>query len=485
VKRRTFLAVGGCAIAGTALHGLKFGRAHAAADTSATADKSEPASGPLRRHPENPRYFSDQRGQVVYLTGSHTWNNVVDMGPGDPPPRFDFAAYLDFLCRYGHNFTRLWAWELTSWDTTANRQKARHTVRPHPFARTGPGNALDGKPKFDLERFDPEYFQRLRDRCQAAQRHGLYVSVMLFEGWGLQFVPDAFNFHPFHPQNNVNGINGDVNGDGSGVEVHALASPAVTAIQERYVRKVIDTLNDLDNVLYEISNENHPPSTKWQYHFIDLIHKLERGKAKQHPVGMTFQYKGGSNRTLFDSPADWISPNPEGGYRDDPPAADGKKVILNDTDHLWGIGGNSTWVWKSFLRGINPIFMDPYDGTVLGPQDDKRWDPIRRAMGVTLRLARQLDLARITPQTHLASSGYCLAAVPAASGNKAAACLVVFLPGGGEVEVDLSAVEGNLSVVWIDPVTGTQREGGAVAGGAKRKLASGAKSDSVLWLWSS
>jgi len=122
---------------------------------------------------------------------------------------------------------------------------------------------------------------------------------------------------------------------------------------------------------------------------------------------------------------------------------------------------------------------------VLGPQDDKRWDPIRRAMGVTLRLARQLDLARITPQTHLASSGYCLAAVPAASGNKAAACLVVFLPGGGEVEVDLSAVEGNLSVVWIDPVTGTQREGGAVAGGAKRKLASGAKSDSVLWLWSS
>ena len=47
-------------------------------------------------------------------------------------------------------------------------------------------------------------------------------------------------------------------------------------------------------------------------------------------------------------------------YQIDPPAADGRKVILTDTDHLWGIGGDVAWVWKSFLRGLNPIFMDPY-----------------------------------------------------------------------------------------------------------------------------
>ena len=112
---------------------------------------------------------------------------------------------------------------------------------------------------------------------------------------------------------------------------------------------------------------------------IDFIHDYEDGKPKQHPVGMTFQYKGGSNQTLFDSPADWISPNPEGGYRDNPPAADGSKVILTDTDHLWGIGGNQAWVWKSFLRGLNPIFMDPYDGTVIGKPFDTKWDRSARA----------------------------------------------------------------------------------------------------------
>ena len=149
---------------------------------------------------------------------------------------------------------------------------------------------------------------------------------------------------------------------------------------------------------------------------IDYVHEYEKTKPKQHPVGMTFQYKAGSNRTLFDSPADWISPNPDGGYRDNPPAADGSKVIVSDTDHLWGIGGNRAWVWKSFLRGLNPIFMDPYDGLVLGKRFDPKWDPIRKSMGDARRLADRVDLAAMTPQNKLASTGYCLAHA-AASGD--------------------------------------------------------------------
>jgi hypothetical protein len=131
---------------------------------------------------------------------------------------------------------------------------------------------------------------------------------------------------------------------------------------------------------------------------------------------------------------------------------------------------------------MNPIFMDPYDGIVLGPKDDNRWGPIRRAMGVTLRLARQIELAAMTPQNQLASSGYCLAAAPGKLRKPSTACLVVFLPGGGEVEVDLSALSGSLTAVWVDPLTGAQRDGGAVGGGAKRKLTSPTKGDSVLWL---
>ncbi|MBN2476228.1 MAG: twin-arginine translocation signal domain-containing protein [Pirellulales bacterium] len=481
MNRRDFLYDCGRLAAGASLVAGPWCRAVGAAESDrAEGERPAPAAGPLRVHPDNRRYFTDGTGKAVYLTGSHTWSNLVDMGPTDPPEPFDFAACLEWTRRLGHNFIRGWTWETFNWDVRENRntdQNTVFTVAPHPWARTGPGQALDGRPKFDLTQFDPDYFQRLRQRTMAAGRQGIYLSLMLFEGWGMQFAPGAWRAHPMHPENNVNGINGDADGDGNGLEIHALAVPAVTKVQEAYVRKVLDTLNDLDNVLYEISNENHPPSTEWQYHMIRHIQQYERGKAKQHPVGMTFQYRGGSNQTLFDSPADWISPNHEGGYRDNPPAADGRKVILTDTDHLWGIGGNAAWVWKSFLRGLNPLFMDPYDGVVLGKRFDPQWQPIREALGHTRRLADRLKLASLQPRDALASSGYCLA-----NAARRGAEYLVYLPQGGEVTVDLSATAGELSVEWIRPANGAPSRGSPVAGGHPRRLTAPFPGDAVLLL---
>ena len=301
---------------------------------------AEPAKGPLRVHPENPRYFTDGSGRAVYLTGSHTWSNLVDMAPGRTPAAFDYGAFLDWTQRYGHNFIRMWAWELLNWDTAGNSPSYSKntvvTVAPHPWLRTGPGAAFDGKPKFDLGKFNPEYFRRLRSRIGVAGKRGIYVSVMLFEGWGIRKAPGAWRNHPFHPGNNINGLegdaNGDANGDGKAIEIHTLAVPAVTAVQEAYVREVINTVNDFDNVLYEIVNEAHPSSTQWQYHMIRFVQDYERGKPKQHPAGMTAQRPKTSDRPLFEGPADWVSPDgnalantgtigPAPGFRRSGPAA--------------------------------------------------------------------------------------------------------------------------------------------------------------------
>jgi hypothetical protein len=64
--------------------------------------------GLLRANPGNPRYFTDGAARAAYLTGSHTWNSLQDMGETDPPAAFDFVAYLDFLVRHEHDFIRLW-----------------------------------------------------------------------------------------------------------------------------------------------------------------------------------------------------------------------------------------------------------------------------------------------------------------------------------------------------------------------------------------
>ena len=407
---------------------------------------ARPTNGPLRACEDNSRYFADADGKAVLLVGSHVWYNLVDMGPQDPPKAFDYDKYLDWMAGYGHNFMRMWAWEMVKWDTQGNSSRYRNEttnfyVQPHPWKRTGPGKALDGKPKFDLTKYDPEYFERLTNRIEKARKRGIYVSVMLFEGWAMQRVEGGWKQHPFHPKNNINSINGDANGDGKGLEVHELVVDAVTDIQKAYIRKVIDTLNKFDNVLWEISNENHGESTQWQYAMIRYIKQYEKSKPTQHPVGMTFQFRGGTNKNLFDSPADWISPNPEGGYRDNPPVDTHGKVIITDTDHLWGIGGNQAWVWKSLTRGLNPIFMDPYDGVVLGEKLTASYEPIRKSMGYALKFAQRMDLKQCKPMP----AGYCLA-------NPGKQYLA-FQPKKGE-PIKLKLKPGTYRHEWFDPATG-------------------------------
>jgi hypothetical protein len=136
--------------------------------------------------------------------------------------------------------------------------------------------------------------------------------------------------------------------------------------------------------------------------------------------------------------------------------ADGAQVILSDTDHLWGIGGSAEWVWITFLRGLHPIFMDPYS-TDFYPSELTQWNPLRAAMGQARGFAARLDLARSEPRSELASSGFCLAVL----GEQ----YVVYTP-GGEVTLDLGDVSGTLRVEWLEVSTGNTEEGSPVEGGS-------------------
>lgn len=384
-------------------------------------------SGPLAVLGGNPRYFTDTEGRrAIYLTGSHTWNNFQDWGRTDPPHPFDYTAYLDFLERHGHNFIRLYVWEQAAWFPGTEE---KIVITPLPYLRTGPGHALDGGPRFDLTRFDPVYFDRLHERVEVARKRGIYVSVMLFNGWSIELKGkksgNPWRGHPFNRDNNVDGIDGDTDRDGEGKEVHTLLNPAVTSLQKTYLRKIVDTLGDLDNILWEISNESHPGAVEWQYEMIRTIRELESTAGKRHPVGMTSMWPHGKegNASLFESPADWISAHSSSSdpYGDEPPASTGRKIIVSDTDHIWGIGGDARWVWMSFLRGLNPIFMDPYemvmrDNYPLWPSSESdrgasasspasEWQEVRKAMGYARALADRVELASMQPMGELASTG--------------------------------------------------------------------------------
>lgn len=416
-------------------------------------------SGTLRIHPENPRYLTDGSGKSILLVGSHHWDNLVDNDAR--PDAFNYSAYLDFLEKHNHNFIRMWAqW---AWIREVN---------PVPYQRVGPESALDGKLKFDLTQFNQPYFDRLRSRIIEAGERGIYVSVMLFQGWSIEDRGEGnpWMYHPFNGANNINGIDGDLNGNGEGKEIHTLDSQAVTALQEAYVKKIVDTVNDLDNVIYEIANESHSDSVAWQYHMVEFIRNYEKGKPKQHLVGIT---SGGgdaiSNDDIFASPADWVSPNFRDGYKDNPPAADGSKVVVADTDHIFGIGGDRIWVWKSFLRGLHIIYMDDF-----GPEPWK--EEARQALGDVLTYSNRINLAAMKPHNNLASTKYCLA-------NPEGSEYLVYLPDGGTVTVDLRVSQGKLQVEWFDPRRGVVVTRSITTGGSRQSLTAPFPGDAVLYIY--
>jgi len=441
------------------------------ATTSTIAISPALAAGPLRVSTDNRRYFADPAGHAVYLTGSEYWKTIQDNSPSNPPQTFDYSAFLDFLQSHNHNFTRLYMWEQARWSAETSDS---HWFSPTPYLRPGPGTAIDGEPKFDVTQLNPAYFARVRQRVIDAGARGIYVSVMLFNGWSLgtkggSTVGNPWLAHPFNAANNINGIDGDPNGDDHGFETQTLSNSAITALQEAYVRAVVDAVNDLDNVIYEISNESEQSADAWQYHMIDVIRSYEATKPKQHPIGMTVPYPTtppGTNVDVMSSSADWVSRN---GDVDAPDVADGSKVSLLDTDHVCGICGDPSWPWKSMMQGHNPLLMDGYDGSAgVGDPDynpsDPVWNFIRDYMGYARSFALRMDVAHAVPHPELSSDHYCLA-VPGSE-------YLVLLPTGGSVDVNLSAVSGTRTVEWYQPRTQSTIIGTSVSGGSTVTLTS-------------
>src|SRR5262249_1754574 len=148
------------------------------------------------------------------------------------------------------------------------------TVSPFPWMRTGPGVATDGGLKFDLTRFDQAYFDRLRARVQALHQAGVFAGVYLFSGEFVLRYRCSVDGYPFTGANNLNGVDDGYRGGSpeTGVSSVTMTGPnTITDFQDAYVKKTIDTLNDLPNVLWIVSQEAPAKSTWWNDHLIALV----------------------------------------------------------------------------------------------------------------------------------------------------------------------------------------------------------------------
>ncbi len=484
------------------------------------ASPSGPITAPLRPLSINPNYFSDTNGKVVYLIGSHTWNAFQDWGTNDSPVPFDFDAYVRMLVDHNHNFTLLWQTELPRFcglPTTASAPPD-FAVAPLPWQRTGPGNASDGKLKFDFTKFDQTYFDRLRDRVQKLGETGIYAGVYFFSGEFLLRFRCPGDGYPFTGSNNVNEVD-----DGGGTGSVTMTAPnAITAIQDALVKKIIDTLNDLPNVLWIVSEEAPSHSKWWNSHLIAFARSYEAAKPVQHPIGYGV-LDDFNNSVLLDSDADWIAPAariPQSRLRDFvdrqitnggirwlidkllPTANCGQghppcKVIINNSDHsyfgMWTDSAqvNRNFFWINFTAGNQAIFMDPYvvyyprenRNLCLSPvngicsEPDSRWDSVRDTIGFIRYYAERMNLAAMTAQGTLSSTGHALA-----NTNPNSAEFLIYSPDGSSFTVNLSGYESQFAVEWMNPATGVRVPGAIVRGGAVRTFQPPFSIDAVLHL---
>ena len=451
----------------------------------------------------NPNYFTDASGEVLTLNGSQTWNTLQDWGTSGSVQTLDFDAYVRFLVAHGHNFTLLWVTELPKFcgfPSTASSPPA-FTVSPFPWRRTGPGNATDGGLKFDLSKFDQSYFDRLRTRTQALRDAGIYVGIYLFTGEWLNIFRCSSDGYPFTGANNINGIDDSYTGGPKGIGSITMGAPnAITRIQDSYVEKVIDTLNDLPNVLWIVSEEAPARSEWWNDHQIAHIRDYESRKPHRHPIGYAALIDA-PDKVIYNSAADWVAPqariSPLKSCGSAHPAC---KVNVNDSDHsyfgMWNDTPqqNRNYAWQNFMNGNQVLFMDPYlvyyprqgrnmcssprDGICTGP--DPRWDNFRDNLGYIVRYSRKLAMGRVRPQGSLCSTGYCLAQTPSVGAE-----YLVYAPSGGSFRIDLSAMAPSrkLALEWFDPSTGTTVAGEPVfAGSPSQPFTPPFSGDAVLYL---
>jgi len=431
----------------------------------------------------NPHYLQNAEGKPLFLLGAYavmnphlgpdTWRNFVDAVAGRM------------------NYIRL------------ETPLAIDYPWPQPYLRV-PGSGLTSngnEGKFDLTRFNENYWNNLRAFLRYAGQKGLCVHVALFDEIFTKRKPGCCGFgrNAFGNGNNVNtALIGDVDHDndlagtgpkefydsdalyGRTSDPHRLA---VAELQRAWVAKLLKETSDLPNVFYETGNEIRPPAD-WIEYWVDFIRARTKLPISDdagepfdprtnlaHPVEAATWHNAyvGAGDELFRtfSRADYAC----------------GKVLISDTDGAPpGQAGNpeanrmAAWlalvtgggVWADYAEGIG-CWESPWRIT-------RELSEEVRYFGYLLAFLNQsgIELQTMAPHDELTSKGRCLAA----PGQQ----YLVYSRTGGTYTLDLSSAEGSLVAEWYNPRTGGFSSQENVAGGTPRTFSAPFRGDAVLWV---
>lgn len=315
---------------------------------------------PIQLHPSNPHYFLFQGKPAILITSAEHYGAVVNQD-------FDYVAYLDALKAYGLNYTRIYPgfmFEPMGKFIKGNTLGPKPASLIVPWARSSTPGYLLGGNRFDLDRWDPRYFTRLRDFMAKAAERGIVVEICFFNA---QYT-DTWPISPLYYENNIQGV-----GKCDLEDAQTIRFPNLVRREADYVRKIVEEVNSFDNVILEICDEPYLTGTPialagaWIAHMVDAIKSAESRLPKKHliaqqvegPVGGPCDFSANPDVSVVVTQYVWeASAEQMGGMKGlDLMYGRNKPIELNETSYypVWyhgdKVGDSRVEAWEFVVGG--------------------------------------------------------------------------------------------------------------------------------------
>lgn len=409
---------------------------------------------------------------------------------------------------FEHNFG-LWYDRRRDLHDTVRRQDDR-AVPPfleQPWARSDRGQAWDGLPQYDLTKFNPWYFDRLKafaalcDRKHAILFHSFYMQHALLE------ADTHYVDFPWRPVNCLQATDMPDKIPAANA-FYDVSHPLRRELHRAYIRKCLDELGGYHNIVHLLSEEYTGPASFVRF-WLDTVAEWEREKSRKVIIGL------GATKDVLDALAGdprvsvldlrywWYKPDgsamaPKGGievagrYTSGADAAKTtpQAIYRQVSEYRLGFpekglihrieasrqqslaflfaGGSMLMRNMSYAdKKDPPTYEEPPDSRILQPTYDF----------INQHLSRRLP--RMVPVPALAADRenvFCL--------GEAGKEYLVYTLNGGSVSLDLSRVQGEFQAKWFDPRTGALSDAvdSSIRGGGAVTVQAPGGEDWILWL---
>ena len=360
-----------------------------------------------------------------------------------------------------------------------------------PFARSGKGTAWDGLSKYDLTRYNPWYWDRLKAFADQADEKGLVLVHQHYFQHNILEAGAHWADFPWRSANNVNDTGFPEPPPYAGDKrifmadaFYDITHPARRALHRAYIRQCLESFAANGSVIHLIGAEYTGPLHFAQF-WIDTISEWEKETGKEAIVGVSTT-KDVQDALLADpvraSVIDVIDIR-YWHYREDGSVyAPGGGQNLAPRQHARLVKPGSTSFGQVFRAVSEYRQKFPGKAVMYSAEGGDHFAWAVLMAGGSLPALPVLDrhfledAAAMSPVTTSTEGNQWMIAHPKRG-------MIVFSRSSGPVYVDLKETQGSFRVRWIDPDKGTViQEDKAVKGGDRVEFKRPQQGDLVLWL---